>query len=528
MCRLEISNTIVEAARSPMKLPSPARAFLVLGCLIALAATTLHADSARRNLLVIQTDEHNFRTLGAYRALLPYDQAYPWGDGIKVKTPHIDWLAHHGAIADRAYATSPVCTPSRAAMMTGHYPQNTGSIKNDLPMWDHMVTYGEELRRQGYATGYAGKWHLDGMGKPQWEPKRSFGWEDNRYMFNRGHWKNLTIEKDGPRVGALNKNGGPDYGLAGADEESFTTDFLANRTIDFIREHAGEAFAYHVCIPDPHGPNTVRPPYDTMYTDLDFQLPKSASVGQDLPAYAQTLAYQHNPKILSQYFGMVKCIDDNIGRIIDALREEGILENTIIVFTSDHGDLLGEHGRDNKGVPMEGSARIPFIMHAPGLVEPGLVVREPFGTVDFKPTLLSLLGIIDPIENEGRDYSSFFTTGEAPTDWEHITFVRNGGHSKTAAGDFKPDNGWIGAFSRQYKFVVGSSAPPVLFDLEEDPNELTNLVRSATHRDTIRRLAIALERYAKTYQEPQLASPQIQADLAWAISDRIEYNEYSP
>lgn len=503
-----------------MPLPDPARVFLTLIGLFALSATTAFAESPRRNLLVIQTDEHNFRTLGAYRKLLSDEQAFMWGDGIKVETPHIDWLAQNGAIADRAYATAPVCTPSRAAMMTGHYPQNTGAIKNDLPMWDHMVTYGEELRRQGYATGYAGKWHLDGPGKPQWEPKRRFGWEDNRYMFNRGHWKNLTIEKDGPRVGALNKNGGPDYALAGADDQSFTTDFLANRTIEFIRDHKDEAFAYHVCIPDPHGPNTVRPPYDTMFTDLDFKLPRSASVGQDLPEYASTKPYTFKPRILSQYFGMVKCIDDNIGRIIQTLREAGILENTIIVFTSDHGDLLGEHGRDNKGVPMEGSARIPFIMYAPGLVAPGHVVTEPFGTVDFKPTLLSLMGITDPIPNEGRDYSSFFTMGQAPANWEHITFVRNGGSQKTAAGDYKPDNGWIGAFSRQYKLVLAASAPPVLFDLDADPNELTNLVRSPAHRDTVRRLASALKRYAETYQEPHLASPQVQADLAWAISDQ--------
>ena len=154
-----------------------------------------------------------------------------WGPGNIVATPHLDWLAQNGAIADRAYATAPVCTPSRAAMMTGRYPQNTGAIKNDVPMWDHMVTYGEVLRRQGYATGYAGKWHLDGPGKPQWEPQRRFGWEDNRYMFNRGHWKNLTIDQDGPHVGAVDKKGEPSYDLAGADDQTFTTDFLANRTI---------------------------------------------------------------------------------------------------------------------------------------------------------------------------------------------------------------------------------------------------------------------------------------------------------
>ncbi|MEJ6733614.1 MAG: sulfatase [Opitutaceae bacterium] len=506
---------------SPLNL---ARVFLAAICSIATTGCSVAEKPIRPNLLVIQTDEHNFRTLGAYRDLLSDDQSFMWGEGIKVETPNIDWLAQNGVIADRAYATTPVCTPSRAAMMTGHYPQNTGSIKNDRPMWDHMVTYGEVLRRQGYATGYAGKWHLDGPGKPQWEPKRRFGWEDNRYMFNRGHWKNLTIEKDGPRVGAMNKNGGPDYALAGADEESFTTDFLTNRTIEFIREHSHEEFAYHVCIPDPHGPNTVRAPYDTMYTDLEFELPKSASAGHDLPEYAATKPYKFNPKILSQYFGMVKCIDDNIGRIIETLREEGVLENTIIVFTSDHGDLLGEHGRDNKGVPMEGSARIPFIMHAPGIVTPGTIVHEPFGTVDFKPTLLALMGVEDLSANEGRDYSAFFTAGEIPTDWEHLTFIRNGGHTLTAAGEYTPDNGWIGAFGSRYKLVFASNAAPVLFDLYEDPHELTNLIDSPAHRHIVREFAQSLENYAESNQEPHLDSLQVQADFAWALSDQVAYS----
>ncbi|MEO6243869.1 MAG: sulfatase-like hydrolase/transferase, partial [Opitutaceae bacterium] len=114
----------------------------------------------------MQTDEHNFRTLGAYRALLPKDQAFIWGEGVKVDTPNLDWIAQHGAIADRFYATSPVCTPSRAALMTGRYPQNTGAIQNDLPMRDEMVTFAEVLRRNGYSTGYAGKWHLDGEARP--------------------------------------------------------------------------------------------------------------------------------------------------------------------------------------------------------------------------------------------------------------------------------------------------------------------------------------------------------------------------
>ncbi len=488
------------------------------------------AANTRPNLLVIQTDEHNFRTLGAYRALLPPDQAFPWGAGVAVETPHLDWLARHGALADRYYATSPVCTPSRASFVSGRYPQNTGSIQNDLPLRDDIVTFAEVLRRTGYATGYAGKWHLDGDGKPQFGPERKFGFDDNRYMFNRGHWKNLAEDERGPRVGTVDARGNPNYEVGGADAKSFTTDFLTDRALAFIRAHRDRPFCYMLSIPDPHGPNTVRAPYDTMYLGLKFEQPRSArSPGQALPGYAATLAGAFNQVQMARYFGMVKCIDDNVGRLLAALRELGVLERTVIVFTSDHGDLCGEHGRDNKGVPMDGSARIPFLVYAPGIVPPGTVVREALGTVDFKPTLLSLLGAApgDRGPVEGRDASALFRSGRAPASWDDVTFVRIGGGPRRAAaaddGEGGGGSGWLGAFTRRYKFIVAPNAAPSLFDLEQDPDELTNLLSSPAHRETVRTLGRKLAEYARRHGDPHLQAARVQADLAWAVSDSPAY-----
>jgi arylsulfatase A-like enzyme len=499
--------------------------------LAALAlASAFAAAPARPNLLVIQTDEHNFRTLGAYRALLPRAQAEIWGEGIKVETPNLDWIAAHGAIADRFYATSPVCTPSRAALMTGRYPQNTAAIRNALPRRDDMVTFAEVLRRAGYATGYAGKWHLDGEARPGWAPARKFGWEENRYMFNRGHWKKLLEDERGPRVGPVNAQGVPTYAVDGADAKSFTTDFLADRTIDFIRRHRDQPFCWHVSLPDPHGPNTVRAPYDTMFLGLDFQRPASAqSPGKNLPPYAATLAGAFNRAQMALYFGMVKCIDDNVGRILAALRESGVLERTFIVVTSDHGDLCGEHGRDNKGVPMEASSRIPFLVHAPGAVPPGTVVRQALGNVDFKPTILALMGIANPTTDEGRDASALFRGAPPPAGWIDQAFIRIGGGPARAAGAKGEDGemaegaGWMGVFSRRHKFIVAPNAAPSLFDLETDPDELHNLVGDPAQRDTIRNLGAALLTYAQRHHDPLLATARVKSDLAWATSDRVDY-----
>jgi arylsulfatase A-like enzyme len=514
---------------SPLLRLLPSRAILAVHCLwpIALIAAAAPAPT-RPNLLIIQTDEHNFRTLGAYRALLPKEQAFVWGDGIKVDTPHLDWIAQHGAIADRYYATSPVCTPSRASFLTGHYPQNTGAIQNDLPMRDDMVTFAEVLRGNGYATGYAGKWHLDGGGKPQFAPARKFGFEDNRYMFNRGHWKNLAEDARGPRVGAVDRSGAPTYAVDGADEKSFTTDFLTDRTIDFLRRNTARPFCWMLSIPDPHGPNTVRAPYDTMFLDLKFEQPRSArSPGRNLPGYAATLAGAFNQVQMARYFGMVKCIDDNVGRILATLRETGLLERTVVVFTSDHGDLCGEHGRDNKGVPMEGSSRVPFLIYAPGVVKPGTIIREALGTVDFKPTILSLLGVANPQRDQGRDAAALFREGRAPAGWKDIAFLRIGGGNARLAnsedGENPAGSGWIAAFSRRYKFVVAPAASAALFDLEDDPDELTNLVDSPAHREIVRQFGRELLEYANTFSEPLLKTARVRADLAWAVSDVREY-----
>ena len=226
---------------------------------------TLSAEAAPQtglNLLIIQTDEHHFNTLGCY-------------GGRIVQTPNIDWIGENGAICTSFYATTPVCSPSRAAFVSGLYPQKTPVVTNNIPLDDAITTFADVLHKRGYATGFAGKWHLDGSGKPQWAPKRKFGFQDNRFMFNRGHWKQLTETPNGPRVGSRNAKGGPNYGLNGADERTYTTDWLCDRAMDFIQQQGSQPFCYMVSLPDPHGPNTVRPPYDTMYSDIQVPIPST-------------------------------------------------------------------------------------------------------------------------------------------------------------------------------------------------------------------------------------------------------------
>ena len=461
------------------------------------------------NLLVIHTDEHNLRTLGCYRDIMPPDQAFVWGRDAVVETPYIDWIAQNGALCSSFYATTPVCSPSRGSLMSGCYPQNTPVVKNNIQMSEDVVTFAEILRRQGYATGYAGKWHLDGPPKPGWEPKLEFGYEDNTYMFNRGHWKQLEDTPNGPRVKARNKKGRPTYHVKGADEESFTTDFLADRCVDFIRKHREEPFCYMLSIPDPHGPNSVRPPYDSMFDDIDFKAPRTMHAEvDDLPAWGNRKVSKLRDRRMADYFGMVKCIDDNVGKILNALRSLRLMGNTIVVFTADHGDLCGEHGRHNKGNPFEMSARIPFVIYYPEKISAGTRVGEALGCVDFLPTVLSLMGFSTAGKEEGRDASELLMTGRAPSGWKDIGFFRSTG--------FGGPGSWLGAYTSRYKLVYDGRGEPWLFDLQEDPDELVNFFKNPDYKDIVHDLSRELLAYCHEHGDPYLEVENIKKNLETA------------
>ncbi|MBT3200657.1 MAG: sulfatase [Phycisphaerales bacterium] len=483
---------------------------------VATPRSVFGAAKSGPNLLIIQTDEHNFRTLGCYRETLSPAQAFMWGKKAIVETPNIDWIAANGALCTKFYATTPVCSPSRAAFVSGQYPQNTPVVNNNIRLSDDVVTFAEILRRGGYSTGYSGKWHLDGGGKPQWGPKRKFGFQDNAYMFNRGHWKQFEDTPAGPRVKARTGGKGS-YSVVGADKKSFATDFLADKTIDFIKKNASKRFCYMVSLPDPHGPDTVRPPYASQYDDMTFEKPRT----YDKPAAAapswakpQKGAYGQ-----SKYYGMVKCIDDNVGKILQCLRALKLMDNTIVIFTADHGDLRGEHHRHNKGVPLEGSAKVPFVVYYPAKIKAGTIVKEALGTVDFLPTIINMMDAKTAGREEGRDASQLFTKGKAPDGWKDVTFVRGTGGQAA---------NWLGAFTGRYKFIVSPRDIPWLIDMEKDPDELKNFFLDPECRPIVRDLAAELIAYGQKYKDDRTSNPKIKADLAWSATGKGKFTPTAP
>ena len=464
---------------------------------------------ATPNVLLIITDEHNFRTLGCYRQQMPREQAEMWGKDVVVPTPHIDQLAADGVLCMRAYATSPVCSPCRAAMITGRYPHAVGVPTNDKSLDRSVPTLADRLNDAGYRTGFIGKWHLAGTGKPEWAPLVDGGFRFKKYMFNRGHWKKFAITDDGARVGAV-KKGQPTYDVDGADAHSFSTDFLTDRAIEFMTDPAQQSSPFFTVVsyPDPHGPNTVRQPYDQRFIKLPFEKPRTFGTG--IPAPLWLGGEKQHPVFrgdqMALYFGMVQCIDDNIGRLIAQLKQAGQLDNTLIIFTSDHGDLCYEHDRLNKGNPYEGSARVPLIARLPGQIRAGQVYRQPVGTVDITPTVLGLLGLPSGSEDHGRNLSAVFSNVAAENvnqTQPPVTFLRNSGLQA----------GWLAAIDHRYKLIVSVNDEPWLFDRETDPDEVLNMYRRPGTEGVAERLATELLAYGQRVGDPHLNDARIASSL---------------
>lgn len=200
-------------------------------------------------------------------------------------------------------------------------------------------------------------------------------------------------------------------------------------------------------------------------------------------------------------------IDDNVGRITKHLEKLGLLDDTILIFTADHGDMRGEHHRQNKGVPLEASAKVPFVIRYPKAIAARRRIDKVVNTVDFLPTLLSMMNVETAGKEEGRNCAALFTDAELPARWNDVTFMRS---TSQAKGERV---GWISAVTPRYKLILSSSDEPWLLDLTEDPDELTNFIGGLRHREVAKSLARDLIAYGKKHKDPYCAHPVVKSQL---------------
>ncbi|WP_394657545.1 sulfatase-like hydrolase/transferase [Halosquirtibacter laminarini] len=399
----------------------------------------------------------------------------------------MDSIGEEGAILNNFYCNVGVCTPSRGCFFSGQYIDQNGAVHNDVPLNRDVETFGEMARNNGYNTAYFGKWHLDGDAKPGFlKESRSMGFTECTHMWNRGHWK--TIHENKPRVS--NKIG---------DKTSYTTDFIADKAIEYINDQTDNPFLAVLSIPDPHTPFKVRDPYSNLVDSEEMTLPNSFDQ-QDTPVWIKQY-YWHNPKhtlenfkdAKSQYYGMVKCIDDNVGKVIKTLKDKGIYDNTIIVFTTDHGEYMGEHGGLlGKNNFYQNAYRIPFLIRFPKKIKPNTVINHHVTTVDFKATLASLMGVVAQKSMDGRSISPLLESEVSKMDNNYAIVCRHGRNIKSA---------FIGIYNDEYSMCISNTGKDhMLFDMKKDPGQLNNVYENRKYRKVKKELSNILVDHVDKYQ----------------------------
>lgn len=417
------------------------------------------------NLLVIHTDQQSLWTLGAY-------------GGTLVATPNIDSLARDGVTFTNFFTNHAVCTASRGCLLTGRYPHAHGAWWNDIPLNGDEVTLAHALRAAGYETSYAGKWHLAGEAKPGWmTPDIAMGSDDCRYMFNRGHWKRITEDAEGNPTAHPTKEIG--------DEKTYTTDWLAAKTIDVIHRKRTKPFFHMVSIPDPHDPFKGREPYLSMFDHAQMPLPETFDQ-EGRPDWSQASNQVWGKtreereftirKSKAMYLGLVKCIDDAVGRILAALEASGQARNTIVVFTTDHGEFMGEHGLMAKGKPYDTAYHLPMLIRWPAKLRAGQTIERVCSTVDFMPTMLGLMGVAKSGREQGGDLSALLTGGELK--WTDEAFM----HLKQPEGKLSSH---LGVWTRDYELAYVQEGEAVLFDRRRDPHQVKNLFQDPAHQNVV-------------------------------------------
>jgi len=401
---------------------------LFLGALLLLLPAALQAaDTAtarKPNVLYVFSDMQRAYSMGCY------------GDS-NARTPSLDAFARQGIRLDAAISPTPVCCPHRADLMSGQYAHHHGMMSNSCQFKPTVKCIAETFRDAGYTTGYAGKWHLGGAKKSS-DP--TYGFPPPNTPYGVYHF---------------------------ARDPSPTTDIA----LKFIAEKSKEKAPWMLFVSWiwPHSPYKAPPELRKHFSKIT--IPPNVPPGAPAECAAECLP---------DYYGMIEALDQQFARLLRALDSAGVAEDTIVVYSSDHGDMIGCQGYKAKRWPYEESARVPFLIRYPRCLQAGRVIADPFGTPDVYPTLAGLAGVTAPKGLDGVDFSTFFTgkAAQPPRDYVYLEM-----HYA-----YVPWPGWRAIRTRDLMYARTVDKPWLLFDLSKDPWEKNNLVNDPAHETLVKQM----------------------------------------
>lgn len=459
-----------------------------------------------RNLLFLFSDQHAQRVAGCY------------GDPV-VQTPSLDRLAARGMRYDNAYCPSPICTPSRASMLTACHPHRQQCWTNDDMLASDMPTWLHALGAAGHLPELIGRLHAIG-------PDQLHGYVSREVGEHSPNWAGVPQHDMGPLAGANNPTA-ESLQAVGAGQSAYEVKDrdVTEAAIAALDRHAadGTPFAMTVGLMLPHAPYVAARKWIGHYLDRveSPAIPREAGAhpwiewwrghrGVDAMSERQTRLAR------AAYWGLVSTLDEMIGRILDRLEALGLSEDTLVVYSSDHGDHVGERDLWWKHTFYEESVKVPMILSLPGVVPEGGVSQDVVSLVDLAQTMVEAMGGTPLPEADGRSFWARATGGDVP--WDDRVFSEY-------CYDAVPD--WTGGETvearmvrdKRYKLIHYAGHPPLLFDLETDPEERRNLADDPEHVETRLRLkAMVLDGWNPDEIRRTMAMRRARKDViaAWA------------
>ena len=446
------------------------------------------AAKNKMNVIFILSDYHLHDFMG-------FTGKIPW-----LKTPGMDKMAKEGACFKNTFVTTALCSPSRASILTGQYSHEHTIVDNVAPEPSNLIYFPQYLQKAGYQTSFFGKWH---MGNDDDKPRKGFNhWESFK---GQGVYYNPELNVNGKQV---------QY-----KDSTYITDLLTEHAIDWLKKRETEKpFFLYLSHKAVHAPLTPAKRHKGMYANKKYIFP---------PTYYQTLnddyktlkwpewvkqqryswhgvdflyhAHQDIEEIVQTYCETLMGVDESVQSVLNYLKENNLEQNTMVVYMGDNGFSWGEHGLIDKRHFYEESAKVPFLVYAPGLFKGGQTITKMVQNVDIAPTILELAGLKKADYMVGNSFTQLLRSDEKG--WRDRIF-----YEYFWEYDFPMTPTMFGVRTDKYKYTryYGIWDQNELYDLENDPNEMYNLIEKPEHQATVKELADQLLTWLETTKGMQI------------------------
>ena len=459
--------------------------FLAITILFAAIAAPAQKSAAkealrtRPNIIFILADDHRYDAMGFMNTI----------QGLQ--TPGMDRMAREGAHLKNAFVSTALCSPSRASILTGQYAHTHTVVDNAAPLPSNLVFFPQYLQKKGYQTAFLGKWHMGNTGD---QPQPGF---DYWLSFHgQGVYYNPTFNINGKRIKQ--------------PEGSYTTDLLTDYAVEWLdKRNKQKPFFLYLSHKGVHSEFHPAKRHQGKYANIPIVTPPSMYLTatdsskyfgistapsshvnfRDIPAWVRNQRYSWHgvdfmyhgaiqfDEFYRQYLETLQAVDESVDRVLNWVKEQGLENNTMVVYMGDNGFSFGEHGLIDKRHAYEESMRVPLLVWAPGMVKPGSVLEHTIMNIDIAPTFLELGGVSKPEQMQGSSFAGLLRQENTP--WRNRVFYE---YYWEVAYPSTPTIFAVRTDRLKYIYNYGTWDINELYDLEKDPYEMNNLIRDKSYQ----------------------------------------------